>query len=162
MFLRPWGQGEGSVGAGTAIVPLAVRSSGVALMEQTRSHLSAVICRGRKVHLSTHLRNRLCQQFAGLGFNLLLRHRQTGAEGTLLSPPLQTERSAAAALGTIRGAGGAMHALGALAALSLLGWTKGSKRRSAALQNTGGLPGERRWAAGPGLQVRGVGWEQWR
>lgn len=52
-----------------------------------------------------------------------------------------------------------MHALGALAALSLLGWTKGSKRRSAALQNTGGLPGERRWAAGPGLQVRGVGWE---
>lgn len=53
-------------------------------------HLSAVICRGRKVHLSTHLRNKLCQQFAGLGFNLLLRQQQTGAEGTLLSPPLQT------------------------------------------------------------------------
>ncbi|XP_042695443.1 kinesin-like protein KIFC3 isoform X3 [Centrocercus urophasianus] len=47
-----------------------------------------------------------------------------------------------------------MHALGALAALSLLGWTKGSKRRSVALQNTGGLPGERRWAAGPGLQAQ--------
>lgn len=162
VFPRPWGQGEGLVAAGTAVVPIAVHPSGMALREQTRSRLSTVICRGRKVHPSTHLRNRLCQQFAGPGFNLLLRHRQTGAEGTLLSPPLQTQRSAAAALGTLFGAGGAMHALGALAALSVLGWTKGSKRQNVALQSTGGLPGARRWAAGPGPQVRGVGWERWR
>ncbi|XP_413996.6 kinesin-like protein KIFC3 isoform X1 [Gallus gallus] len=47
-----------------------------------------------------------------------------------------------------------MHALGALAALSVLGWTKGSKRQSVALQSTGGLPGARRWAAGPGPQAQ--------
>ncbi|XP_015729143.1 kinesin-like protein KIFC3 isoform X2 [Coturnix japonica] len=46
-----------------------------------------------------------------------------------------------------------MHALGALAALSVLGWTKDSKWRSVALQSTRGLPGARRWAAGPGPQV---------